>query len=89
VSDQRAKNGWLEGEKGDLLQHVLFGHLADIITNAWEDFDDLIPSQHWIRQRMDDLEEARNFLAHNRMLLAAEFARIETYVGDWNRQVGV
>jgi len=38
---------------------------------------------------MDDLKEARNFLAHNRMLLAPEFARIETYVGDWNRQVGV
>lgn len=89
VSEQNEKNTWLEGERGDSLDRVLFGHLADIIISNWEDFDDLIPSQHWIRQRMDDLEEARNYLAHHRMLLAPEFRRIETYVGDWTRQVGV
>ncbi len=37
----------------------------------------------------DELERARNFIAHNRMLSAAEFARLEMYVGDWNRQVGL
>lgn len=89
ISDQNGKNPWLEGERGDSLDRVLFGHLADIITNSWEDFEDLIPSQHWIRQRMDDLEEARNYLAHNRMLLPPEFRRIEAYVGDWSKQVGV
>jgi hypothetical protein len=89
ITEQNEKNTWLEGELGDALDRVLFGHLADIITNSWDDFDDLIPSQHWIRQRMDELEEARNYLAHNRMLLSPEFRRIEAYVGDWNRQVGV
>lgn len=83
------QNSWLEGEKGDHLHFVEFGHLADIIIHSWDDFTDLIPSQHWVKQRMDDLEQARNFLAHNRMLLPSEFQRIEMYVGDWNRQVGV
>jgi hypothetical protein len=83
------KNSWLEGVNKDILGFVDFGGLCDIITNNWSDFEDLIPSQHWLRQRFDELERARNFIAHNRMLSAAEFARLEMYVGDWNRQVGL
>jgi Swt1-like HEPN len=82
-------NTWLEGEKGDALQFVDFGDLCRIILHSWEDFSDLIPSQHWIKQRMDELEQARNFIAHGRLLLPAEFQRIEAYVRDWNKQVGV
>lgn len=83
------KNSWLEGVSKDILGFVDFGGLCDIITNNWGDFEDLIPSQHWLKQRFDELERARNFIAHNRMLSAAEFARLEMYVGDWNRQVGL
>ena len=82
-------NSWLEGEKGDLLQFVDFGDLSKIIVNSWDDFSDLIPSQHWIKQRMDELEQTRNFIAHSRLLLPTEFQRIESYVRDWNKQVGV
>ena len=49
----------------------------------WQFFDDLIPSQHWLKQRMDELENARNFIAHNRMLLPSEFDRIYMYIADW------
>lgn len=83
------RNSWLEGVSKDILGFVDFGGLCDIITNNWADFEDLIPSQHWLKQRFDELERARNFIAHNRMLAPAEFARLEMYVGDWNRQVGV
>lgn len=83
------KNSWLEGVSKDILGFVDFGGLCDIITNNWIDFEDLIPSQHWLRQRFEELERARNFIAHNRMLAPAEFARLEMYVGDWNRQVGL
>jgi hypothetical protein len=82
-------NSWLEGQDRGLLSFVDFGHLSDIITNNWEDFSDLIPSQHWIKQRFDELEKARNFVAHNRLLLPGEFQRIEMYVGDWNKMVGL
>ncbi len=82
-------NSWLEGKIRDPLGFVEFGHLADIIIFKWEDFSDLIPSQHWIKQRMDELERARNFIAHNRFLLPAEFQRIEMYINDWNRAVGL
>lgn len=82
-------NTWLEGEKDDAMEFAEFGHLADIVIGKWDDFSDLIPSQHWIKQRMDDLEQARNFIAHNRILRQTEFQRIEIVIQDWNRQVGI
>jgi len=79
---------WLEGVKTETIAFVDFGHLADIIVQNWEHFSDLVPSQHWLRQRMDELEKARHFIAHHRFLLPSEFARIEMYIADWNKQVG-
>lgn len=83
------KDSWLEGQKSDLLGFVDFGMLASIITERWECFSTIIPSQHWLKQRMDELERARNFIAHNRMLLPSEFQRIYMYVADWNRVIGL
>jgi len=70
------EDSWLEGEKEDILGFVDFGHLSSIIIAKWECFEDIIPSQHWLKQRMDELEKARNFIAHNRMLLPSEFQKI-------------
>ena len=54
-----------------------------------EYFKDIIPSQHWLKQRMDEMEKSRNFIAHNRMLLPSEFQRLYMYVADWNRVIGL
>jgi hypothetical protein len=83
------KDSWLEGEKSDVLGFVDFGHLAQIIVNKWDYFKDVIPTQHWLKQRMDELEKCRNFIAHNRMLLPSEFQRIYMYIADWNRVIGL
>ena len=83
------KDSWLEGEKTDLLGFVDFGMLAGIITEKWTFFNNVIPSQHWLKQRMDELEKTRNFIAHNRMLLPSEFQRIYMYIADWNRVIGL
>lgn len=83
------KDSWLEGEKTDLLGFLEFGHLAQIIVNKWGCFQDIIPSQHWLKQRMDELEKVRHFIAHNRMLLPSEFQRVYMYVADWNHVVGL
>lgn len=82
------KDSWLEGEKMDLLGFVDFGMLGGIIIEKWEYFGNVIPSQHWLKQRMDELEKTRNFIAHNRMLLPSEFQRIYMYIADWNRIIG-
>jgi hypothetical protein len=83
------KDSWLEGDKTELLEFVEFGHLADIVITNWDDFSDLVPTQHWLKQRMEELEKARNFVAHHRLLLPSEFDRLEMYVADWNRSVGL
>ena len=81
-------DSWLEGQKRDLLGFVDFGMLASVIIENWEHFS-IIPSQHWLRQRMEELEKARNFIAHNRMLLPSEFQRVYMYIADWNRVIGL
>lgn len=80
---------WLEGEKSNILGFVDFGQLSAIIVEKWPLFENIIPSQHWLKQRMDELEKARNFIAHNRMLLPSEFHRIYLYIADWNRVIGL
>lgn len=87
--DTAIKDSWLEGEKADLLGFVDFGQLAQVIIAKWDHFKDVVPTQHWLKQRMDELEKARNFIAHNRMLLPSEFQRIYMYIADWNRVVGL
>jgi Swt1-like HEPN len=83
------KDSWLEGAKGDRLEFVDFGDLSAILVQNWEHFKDLIPSQDWMGQRMSELEKARNFVAHNRMLLPTEFQRIYMYISDWNKIIGL
>nr|MDP2192262.1 Swt1 family HEPN domain-containing protein [Rhodoferax sp.] len=82
-------DSWLEGEKSDTLGFVDFGQLSSIILEKWQHFEALIPSQHWLKQRMDELEKTRNFIAHNRTLLPSEFQRIYMYIADWNRVIGL
>ncbi len=83
------KDSWLEGAKGDKMEFVDFGDLAAIIIQNWEHFKDLMPSQDWIKQRMTELEKARNFVAHNRMLMPSELQRLYMYVSDWNKVIGI
>lgn len=83
------KDSWLEGEKTDLLGFLDFGHLAQLIVAKWEHFQSIVPSQHWLKQRMDELEKSRNFIAHNRILLPSEFQRMYMYIADWNRIIGL
>jgi len=40
------KDSWLEGDKIELIEFIEFGHLADIVVNSWDDFADLVPTQH-------------------------------------------
>lgn len=82
-------DSWLEGEKSDVLGFVDFGHLSQIIIEKWQLFEDIMPSQHWLKQRMDELEKVRHFIAHNRSLLPSEYARVYMYIADWNRVVGL
>jgi hypothetical protein len=83
------KDSWLEGQKTDILGFADFGQLSQIIVSKWDYFKDVIPSQHWLSQRMDEIEKSRHFIAHNRLLLPSEFNRLYMYIADWNRVIGL
>jgi len=87
--DTALKDTWLEGQKTDILGFADFGQLSQIIIAKWDFFKDVIPSQHWLSQRMDEIEKARHFIAHNRLLLPSEFNRLYMYIADWNRVIGL
>lgn len=87
--DTANKDTWLEGQKTDILGFADFGQLSQIIVAKWDFFKDVIPSQHWLSQRMDEIEKARHFIAHNRMLLPSEFNRLYMCIADWNRVIGL
>jgi hypothetical protein len=87
--DTALKDSWLEGHKTDDLGFLDFGHLGQIIISKWDCFKDIVPSQHWLSQRMDEIEKSRNFIAHNRLLLPSEFQRLYMYISDWNRVIGL
>jgi hypothetical protein len=80
---------WLEGQKTDILGFADFGQLSQVIIAKWDFFKDVIPSQHWLSQRMDEIEKSRHFIAHNRLLLPSEFNRLYMYIADWNRVIGL
>lgn len=83
------KDSWLEGEKDNDLSFLDFGMLSTLIIEYWQYFEDTIPSQQWLKQRMDELEKVRHFVAHNRMLLPSEFQRVYMYISDWNKVIGL
>ncbi|MCY3576115.1 MAG: Swt1 family HEPN domain-containing protein [bacterium] len=65
-----------------------FGDLKDLIIKNWGDFEDLLPDQHWLSARLDELEASRNVIAHSNLLEQRELDRIGMYLEDWIRQVG-
>jgi hypothetical protein len=68
--------------------YTLFGNLAQIIINNWNDFSDLFPDQAWITSRFNDLELSRNVIMHTGILPDMEIDRIESITRDWRNQVG-
>ena len=80
-------NSWMEAENDGQMSFVDFGGLSKIVVESWEHFSDIIPSQQWLNQRFDEMERARNAIAHNRLLSENEFQRLYMYVRDWVRQV--
>ena len=87
--DNIRKNSWIEVRKGDSLEFTTLGDLANIIMKNWEIFETYIPSQVWIKQQMEELEQARNLIAHNRVLQPEEIKRMYMYILDWNKKIGL
>ncbi len=85
--DLEKKSTWVEGSSNKPIEFISFSHLVDIVIQNWSDFSDIFLTQHWLRQKMDEIEKARNWIAHNRFLLPNEFSRMDMHIRDWSKVV--
>src|SRR5437870_1659114 len=85
--DQKKKdieeNKWHQATIGSDINYTLFGDLASIMVKEWQEFEDLFPTQAWVKVRLDELERSRNFIAHGNVLPDSEIERLEQYLDDW------
>jgi hypothetical protein len=86
--DKEGANRWHIKRGASPIHYTDFGDLSSIIINNWEEFEDLFPSQDWIKSRLDELEASRNVIAHSNTLDQKEMNRVEMYLQDWLSQVG-
>jgi hypothetical protein len=61
-----------------------FGHLSQIIIEKWQLFEDIVPCQHWLKQRMDELEDPVTLLR-----TTARFCRANTSASTCTLQIGI
>ena len=91
VQDRQTKEGkqrWHIRRGETEIFYTDFGDLKTLIRENWADFEDLLPDQHWVTARLDELEASRNIIAHSNVLDKRELDRIRMYLEDWIRQVG-
>lgn len=86
--DKDKKNKWHAPRAENEISYCDFGDLNDIILTNWSEFEDLFPTQEWIKTRLGDLEPSRNALAHSNILSEHDIDRIDMFLRDWVLQVG-
>jgi hypothetical protein len=86
--DKDKKNKWHAPRATNEIAYCDFGDLNDIILTRWSDFEDLFPTQDWVKTRLGDLEQSRNALAHSNVLSDHDIDRIDMFLQDWVLQVG-
>lgn len=64
-----------------------FSDLKNIINKNWRDFEPIIPKQQWIAQWLEELEPARNTIAHHNPVSEKEQKRIEVFFDDWSELI--
>lgn len=83
-----SKNKWHAPRAQENIAYCDFGDLCDLIINNWECFEDLFPTQDWVKTRLNDLEPSRNTIAHHNILQDRDVKRIGMVLRDWILQVG-
>jgi len=85
--DDEKQNAW-HGRRGTHpIYYTNIGHLKLIVAHNWADFQDILPSQNWFTQRMDEIERSRNVLEHNNPLQQRDLMRLQMYLRDWQDQI--
>jgi hypothetical protein len=71
------------------IYYTVFGDLAAVISQNWEQFEPHIrTTQDWVSQILGTLERSRNVIMHSGELANVDIERVGTVIRDWVKQVG-
>jgi len=62
-------------------------HLGRIVQNNWADFKEILPTQQWLMQRVDEISHSRNPVAHMNPIDKHDIQRIKVYFHDWEKHI--
>jgi hypothetical protein len=79
---------WHGPRGGTMLAFVDFPVLAEIITDRWEHFEDLLGKPDWVTNLFDEMNQSRRAIAHTGVLNQFDVERMELRVRDWLRIAG-
>lgn len=85
--DKEAKAPWHGKRDAHDIYYSDFSDLKNIINAHPDDFADIFPSPAWITQKLEELEPARNTLAHHNPVPEKERQRLDVYFDDWAKLV--
>lgn len=88
LKSKERKTPWHGPRGGTLLAFVDFPILAQIITEKWEHFEDLLGKPEWVEHLFDEMNQSRRAIAHTGVLSQFDVERMELRVRDWLRIVG-
>lgn len=84
--DDRAR--W-HGPRGKSpLNFVDFPELAEIITDRWSEFEDLLGDKSWVDNYFTEMNRSRRAIGHTGELSEHAVARMELFVREWLQVVG-
>lgn len=83
------KNKWLPLRGGKAVYYLDFNELGDIITNNWDVFKSLFPSQEWLKAKIDELYRIRCLIAHNSYIDDTSFRVLNVDYEQLVKQLGI
>jgi Swt1-like HEPN len=90
VGKRKAKedqNPWHGKRAAHPIYYTDLEHLARIVQNNWPDFKAILPSQQWLSQRVEEIAQSRNPVAHMNPLNKDDIQRIKVYCRDWAKLI--
>jgi abortive infection bacteriophage resistance protein len=80
------KNKWLP-IRGEGLFYLDIEDLGKIIQNNWELFKNFFPDQPWITQKIKEIQDIRNLVAHNSYVGETERNLLKLYYNQILKQI--
>jgi hypothetical protein len=89
--NKEGRNRW-HGKRGEHpIFYVDIDDLQKIITSNFEDFKNQLPAVdrpvEWLTNRIEEVEQSRNIIAHNNPLSDDDITRVRIYFKDWIKQI--